>query len=660
MNILIPHSWLLEHLDTAATPDEIQKQLSLSGPSVERIYDREGESVYDIEVTTNRVDSMSVRGIAREAAVILTQAGLPSSLKPLPQYDVSMTTELPLPTIVQNAALCKRVVCIVLKDVQRTPTPSWMAARLTQTDQNVHDSVIDITNYITHELGHPCHAFDYDKVMELGGEITVTEARPGETFTTLDGTEYQTVGGEVVFKNPVGAIIDLPAIKGTANTSISETTKNVLLWAETLDAQKVRYASMTHAIRTVAAQLSEKNVDANLAELVIKRGAELYRELCHATIASKLYDDFPGNTAPQPVTVTLQRVSDYLGILLEKQQIKTILGTLECAVELNGETLVVTPPTFRPDIAIAADIIEEIARIYGYHNLPSKLMDTAIPIIRQSTTDFVFEGRIKHFLVDLGWQELYSYSMVSDIIAQQSGHTLESHLKLQNPLTEDRVYLRRSLIPSLLEILEQNSGTAGLQFFELAHAYHPIAGELPAQELYLTLLSAKPYREVRGTLESLLSQFFITPEQLRIVPLQESTRLASQSGEVWVDTTILGTIHFLRGGQAAIELSLAALQQVAKSHPSYKSIPKTPEVKEDLTFTLPEQIPVGPVLATLRGADSQITGVRLASVYNQNYTFSLTYWHAEKSLTAAEIETIRKAVVSAVQTAHNASLVGTV
>jgi phenylalanyl-tRNA synthetase beta chain len=302
MNILIPHQWLLEHLDTKATPKKIQEILSLSGPSVEHIYRKQQEEVYDIEVTTNRVDSMSIRGIAREAAVILSQAGIPSQLKSLKlknQKELIIQGEsLPLPQINNNPEISKRVLCVILKNVKKTPTPNWMAKRLLQTDMNVHDSVIDITNYITHELGHPCHAFDYDKLMKSGGVINIVEAEKNEKFTTLDGLDFVTVGGEVVFKNAKNEIIDLPSIKGTANTSIDDNTTNVLLLLESIIAPKVRFASMTHAIRTTAAQLMEKNVDPNLAELVLLRGIELYQQLCKAQIGSQIFDDFPVKTVP--------------------------------------------------------------------------------------------------------------------------------------------------------------------------------------------------------------------------------------------------------------------------------------------------------------------------------------------------------------------------
>lgn len=658
MNILIPHTWLKDHLETDADPKTIQKSISLCGPSVERINDVEGESVYDIEVTTNRVDSMSVRGIARETAVILQQFDIPATLKSLamPQ-DISIRgEELPLPKISNDPKLSKRLTCVVLRGVQRNPTPEWMAKRLLQTEQNVHDAVIDITNYITHDLGHPCHAFDYDKLMQTGGEIIVTEAKPGETFTTLDGTTFETVGGEVVFKNGEGEIIDLPSIKGTANTSIDETTKNVLLLLESIVAEKVRFASMTHAIRTTAAQLMEKNVDPELAGDVLRKGIELYQQLCNATVASPIFDEFPGKNIPSEVVLPLQRINDYLGISIEKKRIVAILNMLGCTASFADETLTVVPPTFRPDITIPADVIEEIARIYGYHNLPSTLMDTPIPTNKPSDVNFVLENRIKHFLATLGWQELYTYSMVSEEIALKSGHSLDGHLALQNPLTDDRVYMRRSLVPSLEEIIDQNKQVEHLSVFEIANVYHPLAHQLPSQELQLTMVSTLGYRDTKGVFEQLLRQFHI--ENMQIKPQEKNYCDAHQCGEIWVDTTVLGHILVLKSGRIAVEIQMSQLMKVAKAHPTYQSIPKTAEVKEDITLTLPPQTLVGEVITTLADSHELITRVELKDVYNQNYSFAITYWHPEHTLSTLDVEPARKALVDAANTAHGAVLVG--
>lgn len=649
MNILIPHTWLLEHLDTKASPEEIQRLLSLSGPSVERIYDKEDEPVYDIEVTTNRVDSMSVRGIAREAAVILQTAGIKAQLKAnkLPEI-IPSANQLPLPNIENNPELSKRITCVILANVQRTPTPEWMAKRLRQIDQNVHDSVIDITNYITHELGHPCHAFDYDKVMAQGGEIIVTEATKGEKFTTLDGSEFMTVGGEVVFKNGKGDIIDLPSIKGTANTSIDDSTKNVLLLLESIIAPKVRFASMTHAIRTIAAQLMEKNVDPNLATEVLKKGTQLYHQLCGAEIASKVFDEFPKPPRMNAVTVKTETIKNYLGIELPKPTITEILESLECQVGwLDSESLVVTPPSFRPDITIAADVIEELARIYGYHNLPSKLMDTPIPLTKPDNSHFNTETRIKQFLADIGWQELYTYSMVSETIALQSGFKLAEHLKLQNPLTDDRVYLRRSLVPSLIEVLKNNYEHSDLSIFEIANVYHPRKNDLPDEVLQLTLVSPQSYRTVRGTLESLLRQFYI------------SDLTINSKGEVIIGTASVGKI-VVQDKYIAIEIELRTLLPLTKSHPAYQPLPKAAPIKEDMTFQLPENIEIGTLISDIKSIAIVLNSVDLKDIYKQNYSFTFIYSHPENSLSSQDIAPIRKQIVELVTTKYQGSLIGTV
>jgi phenylalanyl-tRNA synthetase beta chain len=660
MNILIPHSWLLEYLDTSATPQEIQKFLSLAGPSVERIYDRDGEAVYDIEVTTNRVDSMSVKGIAREAAVILTQFGLPSSLKDRTHAQalsaLAPTTELPLPHIQNDPAVCRRIMCVVLSNIQHTATPSWMAERLQHIDQNIHDSVIDITNYITHELGHPCHAFDYDKIMALGGEITVAVATPGKPFTTLDGMAYETVGGEVVYTNPQGQIIDLPAIKGTLNTAVDDTTQNILFWIESIKPKKVRFASMTHAIRTVAAQLNEKNVDPELAESVLARGIELYQELCSASIASPVFDEYPGKRATTQVTLPLSRITDYLGLTLKQQQIEEILTSLGCDVEVTNETLTIHPPTFRPDIAIPADVIEEIARIYGYHRLPSTLMDTPIPLNKPSNVNFSLESKVKHFLSHVGWQEVYTYSLVSQELAEESGFSVTEHLKLQNPLTDDRVYLRRSLVPSLVEVITNNPLVKQLSVYEIAHIYEPQPDAIPEHRLLLSLVSTKPYREVKGDIEALCDMLFIP--RLDVTPSHENPLSAHLTVTEEGKTIELGQIAVLPNEMVAVSIQVTALMVVAHSHPRYQPLPKTAPVVEDFTFTLPEQTPVGTVMQTMQSLNNLIESVTLLDIYQHNYSFRVEYRNPHRNLSTEDVEPVRKQIIAHLSTVYQASLVG--
>jgi phenylalanyl-tRNA synthetase beta chain len=666
MNILIPHSWLLEHVETDVSPTELQKSVSLCGPSIERIYDKDGESVYDIEVTTNRVDSMSVRGIAREVAVILPQFNHAATLKPL-NIDVNLglqTAELPLPKISNQAQLCKRILCVVLDNVEHTPTPEWMAKRLGEIDQHVHDSVIDISNYITHELGHPCHAFDYDKIMALGGSIEVVLAKAGQPFKTLDGVEYKAVGGEVVFVNPQGDIIDLPAIKGTENSSISNDTKRVLLWIEDIEASKVRFASMTHSIRTVAAQLNEKNVDPELGMDVLKLGVKLYQELCHAQVASPVFDEFPGKQKPQVITSPLTEFERYLGVSLSPESIADLLTKIGGQVTFpDKQTIEVVAPSFRPDLTIPADLVEEVARIYGYHNLPSTLMATPLPLIRQEGVNFVVEDTLKNTFADMGWQELYTYSMISQELALESGYTLAKHLKLQNPLSDDKTYLRRTLVPSLKEILDQNPLRPLLSVFEIAMVYEPVEAAPPKHILKLSLASRQSYRAVRGDLEAVLSRLFIT--EVEVKPGTTDNTAFSQIGDIWAKSSRveqpqhLGSIGILKNGYVVSELEMSALLAIAQKHPHYQPIPKTSPIMEDFTFTVPSTTQVGPALTAIKQLSPWITQVTLKGTYQQNYTISVQYQDSEQNLSAVEVEPVRRDIASLLTKDFGWELVGT-
>ncbi len=669
MNILIPHQWLMDHLDTEATPDQIQKYLSLSGPSVERIYDQEGDQVYDIEVTTNRVDSMSVRGIAREAAVILNRAGIKAELKPIKLEPIELETEsaLPLPEIKNDPDLCNRVLTVILKNVDDSPTPEWMANRLRQIDQQIHNSMVDISNYVTHDLGHPCHAFDYDKVMDKGGEIIVTKAEAGKKFVTLDGEKYQTLGGEIVFENKAGEIIDLPAIKGTQNTGVGPDTKNILFWIENLDANKVRFASMSHAIRTVAAQLNEKNVDPHLGKTVLLKGAELYQQLTGAKIASELYDQFPNERKLNPVYLTQKRIHDYLGVTLKPTEVKQILTELGCKVTINQQDetteFVVQPPTFRDDLQIPADIIEEIARIYGYHNLPSKLMATPIPTQQPRNANFRLEERLKNFLADIGWQEIYSYSAVSEKLAQESGYQLKSHLKLLNPLTEDHTYLRRSLLPSLAQAIKKNPQQEQLSVFELASLYHPQSEQLPDQSLKLGLVTTKNYRQFKTDLESLLAQFYIN--QIKIGAEKETAnkfyrQQAPLLGQSQKQTEFkqLGQVYVLANGYVGAQVDYQALLQTVERYPQYQEPAKTSAIIEDMTFTLSSKVKIGRVLDSIQKTHDWVQRVELKDSYQRNFTFALYYQNPERNISTAELQPLREKVVETIAKEYSGKLVG--
>lgn len=642
MNILIPHTWLLEHLDTDAKPADIQRCLSLSGPSIERIYDKEGEPVYDIEVTTNRVDSASVRGIATEAAAILPEFGFKAKLKPLTQIDLNTSSKNLDIKIENDPKLCHRIITVKLSNLKLKPSPAWLQKRLRQIDLRPINNLIDITNYVMWDLGHPIHAFDYDRLITK--KIIVRTAKKGEKFITLDDVTHTCKGGEVVFDDGKGTIIDLPGIMGTANTAVSDTTKNVLLWIETIDAVKIRRASMGLSIRTQAAVLNEKSVDPNLAPIALSRAIDLYQQVAKATVASKITDIYPHSNPIISTTLSLNQIDTYLGIHLKPEKVIKILETLGCIVKTKHSFIMITPPSTRSnDLQIPEDYIEEVARIYGYHNLPSIIMPTAIPD-NPTIENFSLEHQIKLWLADFGAQEVYTYSMVSAALAKQSGFSLSDHLKIANPLSDDWVYLRRSLIPSLVEVIATNPPQNRL-LFEMQNLYHPQKNNLPTEELHLTLISNQSYASIKGVFDALIKRLYVTDYYI------------NSKGDVHLNRQSVGTAKQIDTNIFVIDIDVAKLLAHAHTHPLSLSINPYPPIIEDLTFTFPQKTHVGPVIATIACINPQIASVTLKTTYNQNHTFTITYQSPDKNLSTKDIAPIRKKIVTTLES-QKITLVG--
>lgn len=652
MNTLIPHTWLLEHLETAATPKDIQRELSLAGPSVERIYDRDGESVYDIEITTNRVDALSVRGLAREAAVILKHAGFPARLKPL-SVGKLMSERQPkhLPTIDLDASLCKRLTCVLLRNVERRPTPDWMAKRLTAIEVQVHDAAVDITNYVTHEIGHPCHAFDADKLAALGNVIRVTEAATGESFTTLDGKTFTTVGGEVVFVNGEGTVIDLPGIMGTSNSSVDDSTRNIVLLAESVLPKKIRFASMTHAIRTQAAQMNEKGVDPTLIEPTLLRAVELYENLTGAQAVWPALDQYPRPARPATIVVPKKEIRRYLGVTLRKEHVASILRELGCVVTSDTQGWRITPPTWRPDLTIPADIVEEVVRIHGYQRIPSELMATPIPVERQSGVDFAREEQVVQLLADAGYQELYTVSMVDDATAR--AERTDTHLMLRNPLTSDNTTLRTALLPSHIQLWPKDQRGLGVRgTFELANVYVPRNNDLPDEHLHLALTDTD-LRSLRATLDQVLQRLFIRPVR---VTYEENTKekpwytgvFARSPAIITHNDRVLGWLGQLPNGQFGAELVWRELLASARRYPEYKAPWPTAPYYEDITLALKPRTPASLVLETLHAADPLVRAVAFLDQFGQRMTFRLTYQDRQEQVDSTRAAKIRENVLAAV------------
>lgn len=634
MDLLIPNGWLKEFLETSASVKQIAECLSLCGPSVERVNQTEDDSVYSIEVTTNRVDSASVYGIAREASSILPRFGIKATLLPIEvSFNQKSVRSVGYLRTKVDPFLCTRFSAILLRDVKIKSSPPWMIERLKQVGERVINNVVDISNYVMHELGQPVHTFDYDKIS--GAEMILRESKKGEEIITLDGKKHILPGGDIVIEDGKGRLIDLAGIMGGLNSAVDGNTKNILLFVQTYNPIKIRKTSMFLAHRTEAAVLFEKALDPELVTLGIKRGIDLFVKLAEGKPEKEILDIYPSPYKPKKFSVKLEFIQKVLGIEISKQDINKMLTPLGFETSWKKNALEVIVPSWRAnDIEIPEDIVEEVARIYGYHNLPSTLMEGKIPDIIINTL-FGFESKLKNILKGYGGTEVYTPSLVSKNWVRQNA------FKLKNPLGSDSEYLRTSLIPSLVFAAKENSSEKdSFHLFEISNVYLPKKGNLPDEKITLAgIFASADFRKSKGIIESLLEELNViySVEQEDSMFYSASKRIVFKSGsKKFGELGILKENNFIY-----YEFDLKLLQTHAKDI-KYIPIPKYPAQIEDLTLSLPEKTKIGDLIKFIREFEKFISKIELVDIYQNSYTFRIYYQHLEKTLTNNEVERIRE------------------
>lgn len=342
MNILIPDKWLREYITTNATPQEFAKAMSLTSVSIERMHEVEGDIVYDIEITTNRPELMSVRGMAQEASAVLPEAGFTATFHPKQHDTPSKTvTKNDYLTITNDPKLVKRILAVVM-DVTLKPSPKVIQDRLKQTDIRTLNNLVDVTNYIMREVGHPVHVFDYDR---LGSTVVIRESKKDESITTLDGKTYKTLGGDIVADNGTGEIVDLLGVMGTENSAVTANTKRVVLFLDNNDKHRIRKTSMGLGIRTEAAVINEKGIDPELMMPTFLRGVELLKEIADAKIVGEIIDIYPEKAKEKKVSVSFEKINSVIGIEIPQTTAVSILKNLGFGVTHTDKELTAIVPT---------------------------------------------------------------------------------------------------------------------------------------------------------------------------------------------------------------------------------------------------------------------------------------------------------------------------
>src|SRR5450755_2303107 len=491
--------WLKEFVEVAVSADELASRLAVSGTNIGGVEHGAHGAVINAEVTSNRPDCLGHLGIAREVSAIYKLALKVVTPKVGGSFSAGKT---PVQVNVQAPDLCGRFTARLIRGVKIQPSPKWLKDRLEACGVASINNVVDVSNYVMLEVGHPLHTFDYDKIRD---HSIVVRAAAKEKIKTLDGLERQLDPGTGVICDGDGSrIVGIGGIMGGAETEISFSTKNVLIECAWFDPIAIRRATRALKLHTEASTRFSRGADPEMAELASRRAAELILQLAGGELLAGVADIYPGKQAPKKIQVTRAELLRVMGADVPDKEIEAILGALGFApVRIDqhrgaaGSILAVwecTPPSWRAEVSREIDLIEEIARIYGLDKFPPRL-----PAARQGAArlpHFEAESRLRERLIGLGYREILTISHVAEERDALFRPADAQPARLANPLSEEAGVLRSTGIVTMAAALEWNlnHGQRNVRLFEIAHHYR-LNGSQPVETRVLTIGATGAARE---------------------------------------------------------------------------------------------------------------------------------------------------------------------
>ncbi len=605
--------WIRDFVEVPVDNRRLAEALTSVGMGVEAMVERGEDTVFEMEIGTNRPDAMNHYGIAREASAIYNVAlrSLEPKLPP-PSADASSSAPgapaIPLPIVIEDVEGCARFTSRILRDVRVTASPLKIAQRLASLDQRAINNAVDATNYVLWEMGKPTHVFDLDLLK--GGRIVVRRAREGEILKTLDGVERKLSGEDLVVadaEKPVG----LAGTMGGFDTMITEKTRNVLIESAWWDPLIVRKMSRRHGLHTDASHRFERGADFEATVLSCDRVAELIFESGGGRLQGGPIDVIARRIDQAPVELRLSEVERILGTRLEQAQIVRILRRLgfELVAE-EAETFAVQIPSWRLDVEREIDLIEEIARLYGYDKFPNTLPAFSGAVLE--APEAAKDRKIRNTLLALGYNETVPLNFLSHKEAEQFSDV--PVIEIENPLSEEASVMQTSLVPGMLTMLAYNlnRGNDNLRLFESAQVFSAagsVALEMKRLALGATGSALPPnvhqpsrpfsFFDLKGDVETLLASF--AHDSLRYVAataeyyhpgrsaraLMEGEEVA-QFGQLHPATA---ASHKLRQDIFIAEVYLDRLYRRALREIACEALPRYPAVGRDFSFLFRDSLP---------------------------------------------------------------------
>ena len=658
----------------------LDKEAPLGAPLTDHL----GDVVLDLAPTTNRPDWLSVLGVAHEVAA-LTGSKVREPGVDYPEAGQSIEG---LVTVrVEAPDLAPRYTASLITGVQVGAAPQWMQERLLKAGQRSINNIVDITNYVMLEYGQPLHAFDYHLLAEK--TVLVRRARPGEMLVSLDG-ETRRLSSENLVIADASRAIGLAGVMGGTNTEIGEATTAVLLESASFSATGIRRTAAALRLRTEASTRFERNLNPELAPLALRRATRLIQELAGGQVAHGIFDIDTGHRQQAAVRLTPERVERVLGVRFSLEEAERVLTSLGFQCRHEGEAaLLVTVPYWRSDIVIEDDLVEELARISGYKEMPTTFLSQSIPPHRAQPLRTLRE-RVKDLLAAAGMQETISYSLTSSDTLQKVGAFRDDvqPLKAANPMTSEREYLRTSLRGSILNTLATNQrhGETSLRLFEVGRVYLPQPEDLPQeQELAVGVFlgSRSPvswaadegsadFYDAKGTVEAVVQSLGGHPE---FRPAHALTLHPGRTAEVLVEGRRVGVVgevllevlerFDISGGTVALfELDLEALAPPTSEQPRrFTPLARFPGAYRDMALVVAVDIPV----ARLTEIIQRYPLVESATVFDvytgpglseeqRSLAFRIHFRSARKTLTASAVNEAQEQILRELEQETGAKL----
>ncbi|MDD7793997.1 phenylalanine--tRNA ligase subunit beta [Clostridium sp. 'White wine YQ'] len=628
------------------------------------------KEVIDFEITSNRPDCLSVIGIARETAATLGTSFKMPNLKYSVAKDKNINDEL---KVTINDSLCRRYLARGVKNVKVAPSPAWMQERLLDAGVRPINNIVDITNFVMLELGQPMHAFDKREISS--NHIVIERAKDGEKFTTLDEIERNLDDTMLCIKNGETTIA-LAGIMGGLDSEIKEDTTEVIFEFANFDGTNIRINSKKLNLRTEASSRFEKDIDPNLALLAADRACSLVEELGCGEIIDGTIDVYQEIKEEKELRVSSSWVNKFLGTQISSEDMKKFLDRLELNTNISGDELVIKVPTFRIDIDIKEDIAEEIARIYGYNNIPMTISTSTTerePKYRQERLDDL----VIETLLSSSINQSISYSFVSpkvfDEINLPKDSVLRNVVKIKNPLGEDYSIMRTTTIPSMMESLKRNysRNNSYVRLFEIGRTYIPNENEnaLPKENNILTIgmYGECDYLDLKGVVENILDALGVVKTTLvreidnvcyhpgKTAALFVGKQKAGVFGEIHPD--LLDNYGIDTLGYMA-ELNLDVLYEASNTIKAYKPLPKFPAVTRDIALLVDDAVLVGEIEDTIRKAGgSLVEKVTLFDIYKgkqipegkKSIAYAIAYRDENKTLTDKEVNKVHDKILRSLE-----------